>query len=139
VKRLLVDSGPLIALFDRSDQYHTLVVNHLKTVDEVLLTTWPVVTEVSHMLDFHIDAQLGFLKWIELGGLEVRNLNEADVSRIVELVEKYSNVPMDVADASLLILAEDLDTRRILSIDSDFEIFRTRYKDQLVNELPIYG
>lgn len=137
MKRLLVDSGPLIALFDRSDQYHHLVKEHLKNVNEILLSTWPVVTEVSHMLDFHIDAQLGFLKWIELGGLELHNLEESDMGRMVELVEKYSDVPMDVADASLILLAEKLGTRRILSVDSDFQIFRTRYKDMLVNELKL--
>lgn len=135
MKRLLVDAGPLIALFDRDDQYHRLVTEQLQRFDEILVTTWPVVTEVSHMLDFSIQAQLDFLKWIQIGGLELYQLTETDVDRIYQLIGKYRDVPMDLADATLIVVSEYLKTDRILSVDSDFQVFRNRFKDYLMNEL----
>jgi len=67
VKKLLVDAGPLIALFDASDQHHKRVISQVKRFDDVLVSTWPVVTEVHHMLDFNVQAQLNFMEWISLG------------------------------------------------------------------------
>jgi len=135
VKKLLVDAGPLIALFDKHDQYHQRVINQIKRFDEIMATTWPVITEVSHMLDFHVRAQLDFLEWISVGGLEIHSLDTDDLDRILELTEAYQNVPMDLADASLIVLSEHFRTQRILSIDSDFQVFQNRYKNYLVNEL----
>lgn len=134
MKKLLVDAGPLIALFDKNDHYHEQAITHFKSLREIPVTTWPVLTEVSHMLDFHSDAQAGFLEWVQLGGLEVFPLNGYDIPRVYELVTTYKNVPMDLADASLVVVSEHLNTLRILSIDSDFYIFRNRFKDMLVNE-----
>jgi predicted nucleic acid-binding protein len=135
VKKLLVDAGPLIALFDASDQHHKRVISQVKRFDDVLVSTWPVVTEVHHMLDFNVQAQLNFMEWISLGGLKLMDLLEDDIDRIIELTTKYRDVPMDLADASLVVISEYLNTNRILSIDSDFLIFRNRFKDYLVNEL----
>lgn len=135
MQKLLVDAGPLIALFDKNDQHHTRVLNHIKTVSECMISTWTVITEVSQMLDFNVKAQLGFLKWIDVGGLEIYPIDKYDISRIIELTEKYADVPMDLADASLVVVSEHIKSTRILSIDSDFQIFRNRFKDYLVNEL----
>lgn len=133
-EKLLIDAGPLIALFDKSDQYHHQAVSCIKKLDEIPVITWPVVTEVSYMLDFHIKAQTGFLQWITYGGVEVFPLKPDDIPQITELIEVYSNVPMDLADASLIVVSEHLKTRRILSIDSDFQIFRNRFQNMLANE-----
>jgi predicted nucleic acid-binding protein len=135
VKKLLVDAGPLIALFDRNDQHHKRVIRQLKRFDEILATTWPVITEVSHMLDFSVQTQLDFLEWIQIGGLEIIPLNHKNIPRIQSLMKNYHNVPMDLADASLVIISEHLNTNRILSIDSEFQVFRNRFKDILINEL----
>jgi len=67
VQKALIDSGPLIALFDKSDSYHKQSVEFFKEFKGILWTTWPVVTEVSHMLDFSIQVQINFLTWIERG------------------------------------------------------------------------
>ena len=135
MKKLLVDAGPLIALFDKHDQYHKRVLAQVKRFEEIMHTTWPVITEVSHMLNFNLQAQIDFLEWISLGGLEIANLSFTDLERILDLTKMYENVPMDLADASLVVLSEHLRTNRILSIDSDFQIFQNRFKDYLMNEL----
>lgn len=134
MRSLLVDAGPLIALFDRSDQYHEKAKHRLNRVDSALVTTWPVMTEVSYMLSFDIRAQLDFLRWIDLGAVKVYELERSELGDMIELMSKYRDVPMDLADASLVVLSNRLATNRIFTIDSDFTIFRNRFKSYLVNE-----
>ena len=71
-----------------------------------LITTWAVMTEVTHMLDFNVNIQIDFLKWIDRGAVHIANLEETHLKRIIEFWEKYSDVPMDLADASLLVASE---------------------------------
>jgi len=132
-KKILVDSGPLIALFDGSDKYHTQVKSFLKTYQGFLVTTWAVLTEVSHMLDFNLNVQLDFLKWVELGGLEVYDIPQYKISDIRKMMTTYTNVPMDLADATLMYVAHTEQFKKILSIDSDFDIYRTLKSGVLEN------
>jgi len=122
---VLIDSGPLIALFDRSDRYHQDILSFLKSFEGRLVTTWAVLTEVSHMLDFNLQVQIDFLKWIELGAVEVYEITQSDLATIIEMMERYTNVPMDLADASLMFVAHQENISKIISIDSDFDIYRT--------------
>jgi len=124
MKNILIDAGPLIALFDRSDQYHLKAVSFLKSLDRGLLTTWPVITETSHMLSFSTKAQANFLEWIERGGLKIFEMEHDHINRLTELTKKYDDVPMDLADASLILVAELKGIHQIASIDSDFYIYR---------------
>ena len=121
----VIDSGPLIALFDKDDSFHKRAVSVLQGFDGRLYSTLAVVTEVSHLLDFNIRVQLDCLKWITRGGLELVEVRVEDISAICSLTEKYSNVPMDLADASLVLAAEKLGIKQVISIDSDFLIYRT--------------
>lgn len=135
MRSILIDAGPLIALFDKDDKYHKIVLDALAHVRAVLVTTWPVITETCHMLDFSIDAQLDFLKWASQGGLHIHDLGGADLDRIIALTRKYSDRPMDLADASLIVTAEILDLRQIFSIDRDFDIYRRADMKPLENIL----
>ena len=135
MKNIIVDSGPLIALFDYDDKYHNKVVNFLKTYDGNLLTTWAVITEVSHMLAFNLKVQINFLKWVELGGVKLIDLDQKDLQKLIKYMEKYLDVPMDLADGSLMIVAENHHIKEILSIDSDYDIYRTLKKKSLTNVL----
>ena len=135
----ITDAGPLIALFDSSDKYHQKTKHRLeeyrKDTKGRLITTWPVITEVTYILKehVHLEAQLDFLRWISLGGLEMFDLTREHLSKIIELQKKYSNLPMDFADASLLIAAEALDITKVFFIDKDFSIYRIFSWRQLVN------
>ncbi|WP_296619459.1 type II toxin-antitoxin system VapC family toxin [Marivirga sp.] len=124
MKNILIDAGPLIALFDRSDQYHLKAISFLKTLERGLITTWPVITETSHMLSFSTKAQANFLEWIERGGLKIYEMEHDHISRLSELTKKYDDVPMDLADASLIVVSEVKGIHQIASIDSDFYIYR---------------
>ena len=133
MRNTLIDAGPLIALFDKSDKYHERARSTLKQGDVRLTTTWPVITEASHMLDFDVRAQLGLLQWIYRGGVSIHEIDTDGLNRIIALTEKYQDRPMDLADATLVVAAEDTGIREILSIDSDFLIYRTKNKESIVN------
>ena len=133
--RVLIDSGPLIALFDRGDKYHKTVLSFLEKFEGNLVTTWAVMTEVSHMLDFNLNVQLDFLKWVELGAIEIYDMKQSDLSVIIPMMMKYTDVPMDLADSSLMFIAQEEDIHDIVSIDSDFDIYRTLKRKFLNNIL----
>ena len=129
----LIDAGPLIALFDRDDKYHQKIVDFLKNQSSQLVSTWPVLTEVSHMLDFSVEAQLDFLRWVHRGGVDIHQLSVHDLERIVALTETYRDSPMDLADASLVVTAEHRRIEEIISIDRDFDVYRTQDKNYVRN------
>jgi predicted nucleic acid-binding protein len=138
VVNTLIDAGPLIALFDKDDQFHVKVKEFLKTFHGHLITTWPVLTEVTHLLDFNVNVQVDFLKWVQREAVKIVNLDNIHLVRIIELTEKYSDVPMDLADASLMVLAEKEKIKNIITIDSDYHIYRTNKKLKLTNLLDGY-
>lgn len=135
----IIDAGPLIALFDKSDTYYLKVRHRLeeyrKHTHGRLITTWPIITEVTYILKarVHPEAQADFLKWIIIGGIEVFEVQKGHLSKIIELQKKYSDLPMDFADATLLIAAESLDINKVFSIDKDFSIYRVLGKKHLEN------
>ncbi len=124
MRNTLIDAGPLIALFDRSDQYHLAAIRFMEDYRGYLWTTWPVITEASHMLDFSIKSQLALLTWLSRGGLQLFELDASHISRLITLTDKYDDVPMDLADASLIVLSEQKGIREIATIDGDFYIYR---------------
>ena len=138
MKSTLIDAGPLIALFNRNDKYHNQIKSFLKEYTGRLISSWPVITEVSHMLSFNIQAQIDFLSWVKLGGVQLIDIDLIGISRIVELSKKYSDVPMDLADASLLVIAEGMNINEIITIDSDYYIYRSINKEMIEN-IFVYG
>ena len=130
---ILIDSGPLIALFDSSDKHHRGIRSFLKKNPFRYVSTIAVFTEVSHMLDFNNKVQRDFYEWVMHKGVIISDINQNDMLRLVELTEKYSNLPMDFADATLVITAEKTGIRKIISIDRDFDIYRLPGKEQISN------
>ena len=128
MKKILVDSGPLIALFDASDKYHKKAVDFLKSNRFPLVTTIASVTEALHLLDFNRNAQIDLLEWIHRGGVEINNIENSDFGRIKDLTVKYKNLPMDFADSCLVFLAEQIKVDTIATIDRDFSIYRIKGK-----------
>ncbi len=128
MKKILIDSGPLIALFDRNDKYHHASVQFIKTNNCELITTLASVTETLHLLDFNRNAQIDFLSWLEVGAVSVEEITLNDFSRIKELTIKYSDLPMDFADACLVFLGDKLNINNIATIDRDFDVYRLKGK-----------
>jgi predicted nucleic acid-binding protein len=124
MKKLLIDSGPLIALFDASDVYHKAIVKFIKKNSSSLITTVASLTEVLYLLDLNKNAQFDFLEWVYRGGVELFLFGGNDMKRIKELMKKYKDVPMDFADASLVYAAEKLKINEVVTIDKNFLIYR---------------
>jgi len=135
VKNIIVDAGPLIALFDKDDKYHNSVIKFLKTFDGQLITSWPVITEVTHLLSFNVNVQIDFLEWLKRKAVTIVNLENIHLERIIQLSKKYSDVPMDLADSSLIVIAELTNITEIITIDSDYYIYKTKNKKLLNNIL----
>lgn len=133
MKNTLIDAGPIIALFNKNDHYHNKIKVFLKDYKGILTSTWPVLTEVSHMLDFNTQTQIDFLTWVNLGGIYIEDIVKEDIARMIELSKKYSDIPMDLADASLIVTAEKINIKEIITIDSDYYIYRTIKKEMLKN------
>jgi len=130
---ILMDAGPLIALFDANDKHHHKVRSFLKKNPFRYVSTIAVFTEVSHMLDFNTAVQRDFYEWVMYKGVIISDINQNDLLRLLELTDKYSDVPMDFADATLVITAEKTGIRQIISLDKDFDIYRLGGKEQLQN------
>ena len=133
MENFLIDAGPLIALFNKRDNYHSSIVDFLKKNNAVYWTTWPVLTEASHMLDFSLKAQINLLEWVNRGGVQLVNLSENHLSQIISYSQKFSDVPMDLADASLMVASDIIQSKKIVSIDSDFYIYRNFRSQYLTN------
>lgn len=133
--RTIADSGPLIALFEPAERNHARVRSFIENYEGVLLTTWPVLTEVGHMLGHSVDRQLAFLQWVERGGVEVTTPGAGAVSLIRQLSEKYRDLPMDIADGSLIVLALESGVRDILTLDRDFDVYRLPDRSRFNNVL----
>ena len=82
MKKILIDSGPLIALFDASDKYHKKAVDFIKSNKYPLVTTIASITETLHLLNFNRNAQIDFIEWVYQGAVEVQNIENDDFGRI---------------------------------------------------------
>lgn len=128
MQKILIDSGPLIALFDADDNHHKKAVGFIKENKLPLVTTLASITETLHLLDFNRNAQIDFLAWISKGALEIHNIDITAFNRLRDLTIKYKDLPMDFADACLVSLAEELNITKIATIDRDFTIYRIKNK-----------
>jgi predicted nucleic acid-binding protein len=122
----LIDAGPIIALFDNSDQYHEQVLDFIKTFEGKLISTWPVLTEVCYMLDFNKETQLDFLDWVIQGGIDIHNLEQWQLSSIRNMIKTYSDLPADLADTTLLEVAETRGVSSIITLDKDFSVYKLK-------------
>ncbi len=126
---LIVDSGFWVALGNQRDKHHQVAKSSLMQFNQlVFVVTWPIIVETSHLLQKRVglQAQMMFLTNIEKGGAEIFHLDKtAHLSSMNRLMYTYHDLPMDLADASLVILAEELGHGRILSTDQrDFNTYR---------------
>jgi len=124
---VIADTGFFYALMSRQDKYHEKAKTALASLDEPLITTWCVLTETCHLLLSRqgVQYQTQFIYSINPDQISIFLLDFNHLSRITALLEQYADLPMDLADASLVILAENLGHGRILSTDQrDFGIYR---------------
>jgi len=133
---IIADTGFWLALANRKDKHHDIARTTLASLDEPLISTWPVLTETCHLLLQHLGnrAQQKLIMAHSEGAFEVFQLTRDHSTSIQQYMRKYADLPMDLADASLIILAEHLGHGRILSTDQrDFRTYRWKHRKPFEN------
>ena len=123
----LTDAGPLVGLVDENDPYHSVCSAATKQLPrEPLLTSWPCLTEAMYLLyrACGFSGQSALWKMLAGGRLVLHDLSGAEIDRMSALMGKYQDRPMDMADASLIAIAETLGLTKVFTLDRDFYIYR---------------
>ncbi len=124
--RALLDTGPWVALLDRSESMHSTCLEWFKTFTGSLFSTEAVLTEVMYLLNFSVKAQTAALDFVLHAAVQLMPSDSDSLAVCRQFMEKYSDLPMDYADATLVCLAEETDITDIVTLDrKDFGIYRT--------------
>lgn len=129
----LIDAGPLVAILHAGDQNHERCVAALRSLRDPPVTVWPVVAEAMYLLGASADAQDALWEMIQDRHVALLPLGDEDVPRMRDLMRQYRDFPMDLADASLVRVAERERIRRILTLDRrHFHLYRPHRLDHFV-------
>lgn len=135
---IIADTGLWIGLADRQDRHHDLCRRFVQCNREPLITSFPVLTEAVHLLFDRVGVPmtLAWLETIEAKGILVFQPEFIHLKRMTQLMRQYADLPMDLADASLVVLAEHLGHGRIVSTDRrDFHAYRWKNHQPFTNLL----
>lgn len=122
-KNILVDAGPLIALGRKSDKHHGRALAFAATCQSRMISSWVVVAEAAHFLDSR--QRVNIYRMLEDGFLHLEDVRDSDATRLIEITQKYPQA--DLADATLVVLAERLGLTDIATLDkTDFAVYRTK-------------
>jgi predicted nucleic acid-binding protein len=128
---ILCDAGPLVALVHASDAHHVPCREAFRSFTEPLVSVWPAFTEAMYLLGFSWQAQEALWAFVERGALGFLSLGIEDAPRMRELMRQYRDLPMDLADAALVRVAEREGLARIFTVDRrDFSVYRPRGLDR---------
>jgi predicted nucleic acid-binding protein len=121
---ILIDAGPLVALINTDDRHHARCREAAEIIRDPLGTVWPVVTEAMYLLGSW-RAQDALWELMESAKMQLLRLGASDSPRMRGLMHKYRDLPMDLADAALVTVAERERIGRIFTLDRrDFEVYR---------------
>lgn len=123
---ILTDAGPLVAIIDRGEADHTRCMATLEELASPMLTTWPAFTEAMYLLGEAAGwpGQEPLWRLVRREDLQVAEAGQRTVERMEALMAKYRDLPMDLADASLVALAEETGLTRIFTLDEHFHLYR---------------
>ena len=125
MRGVLVDAGPLVAILDRGDPAHEPCIAALKAIRDPLVTVWPAFAEAMYLLNRSWAAQKALWSRLETDALALAPLHDTDAPRMRELMEKYRDLPMDLADAALVRVAERDSLTDIFTLDrTHFSVYR---------------
>jgi predicted nucleic acid-binding protein len=132
-----LDTGVLVALLSKADDFHQWATTTVTTVNQPLLTCEAVITEACFLLQRDSRSQQAVLSLVNKGALQIGFCLSDEVQAIEELITRYENVPMSVADACLVRMAELHPESTILTLDSDFRIYRKHRNQQILLITPV--
>jgi predicted nucleic acid-binding protein len=126
VKPVLIDTGAIVALLDRSERCHARCVTVLGSLERPLVTCEAVIAETCYLLRGLPGAPEAVLQNVERGVFQVPFQLSRSASPVRTIMRKYRDLPADFADACLIHLADELNTEDILTLDGDFKLYRWR-------------
>jgi uncharacterized protein len=137
--RVLVDTGPIVAILCREDAQHLACVAALQQIPEALITCWPVVTEVVHLLGDRVDRVRRLLTMLGSGAIQCIDLPPDAVDLLDAFYARFAEHAPDLADAALMCLADRHGIETVFSLDQrDFAIYRTA-KNRALHVVPLNG
>ncbi len=130
---VLVDTGPLVAIFDRSDQHHAICLETLKHIQPPMWTTWPVLTEVAWLLRDQPRGLEHLWTSVESGLLRIAPLPESALAEMATIRKRFGTLSLQLADMSLLVVAEQEQRTTIFTLDRrDFAVIQKKSRRKLV-------
>lgn len=123
-RTVLLDTGPLVALFNRRDRYHQWAIEQWAELESPLLTCEPVLTEACFLLRDLVGGPAAVLELLARGTAKTGYRVEAEAERLAKLMSRYAGVPMSLADACLVRMVEQQPAAAVFTIDRDFRIYR---------------
>ncbi len=120
----IVDTGPLVAFFDRAEQHHRWVAERVEELEAPLLVCEPVLAEAMYLLARYSKAQDALFELLQNGALNIAFRIEEHVGALRKLLQKYRDTPMSLADACVVRMAEIHERHAVLTLDSDFSVYR---------------
>jgi predicted nucleic acid-binding protein len=120
----IVDTGPLVAFFDRAERHHRWAIERIEELEAPLLVCEPVLAEAMYLLGGHSRAQDALWSLMENGALDVAFQVGEHVGALRKLLHRYPDTPMSLADACLVRMAEIHEHHATVTLDSDFSIYR---------------
>jgi predicted nucleic acid-binding protein len=134
--RAILDTGPLVAVLDRSDSHHAWATEQLKSIQVPLITSEGVIAEACFLLRRYPAAITMIGRWIKEETIELRFLLAREAESTFALLKKYADVPMSFADASLVRLSTSHPDYRIFTSDQDFLVYRKNRRERLPILMP---
>jgi uncharacterized protein len=120
----IVDAGPLVASFDRAERHHRWVVERIEELDPPLLVCEPVLAEAAYLLRSYSRGQDALFELLSKGALNLAFPMEEHLGALRRMLAKYSDKPMSLADACIVRMAEIYEFHSVLTLDSDFLVYR---------------
>jgi uncharacterized protein len=120
----IIDTGPLVAFFDRAERHHRWVVERIEELEAPLLVCEPVLTEAVYLLSRFSKAPDALFALLQNGALSIAFQIHEHVDALRRLLQKYQDTPMSLADACVVRMAEIHDRHDVLTLDSDFSVYR---------------
>ncbi|MDA0834625.1 MAG: twitching motility protein PilT [Planctomycetota bacterium] len=131
--RVLIDTGPLVAILDRNDQYHKLCTESLRTIQPPMWTTWPVITEAAWLLRSMPKGLQQLYGSIESGLVQIAHLPQSSLAELAKWQKRFQNLQPQLADLTLLYVAERETFPAIFTLDRrDFVVMQKKSRPSLV-------
>lgn len=136
ISRVIIDTGPLVALLDRNDRFHEWAKDQVAQVRPPILTCEAVLAETCYLVRKFPPAVQQVLKWLQRGLLKSQFRLEHEAQRVAELMGKYADLPMSLADASLVRMVELHAQSAVLTLDNDFRVYRQHGRRTIPTMMP---